>query len=299
MIVFCGYANADLVVSVPVLPGVGARVQATAVERGDGGMAANAAVAAARVGGDARFAGVVGTDAPSAAFLAAVAAEGVDTAWTARTGMLTTAIVLVTPDGERSIISQDDAVTVAHVRSVAASTAAAAGLLYLDGYRFPAAADAVTDTGVRAVVDLDGCEEQDAAVRALDVADHVIVGRDAVARLFAGSEPGILAIRHRVTIAVTAGKLGWWLYSPDGATYHEPALDITVVDATGAGDCFAGTYCAEVDRGAAPPAAAAFAGVAASLSCTGHGARAGAPRRQAVLDMLARTSTSRKEAPCA
>src|SRR5262249_40393543 len=94
MIAFCGYANADLTVSVPVLPGTGARVQATSVEHRDGGMAANAAVAAARVGGEARFAGVVGSDATSGAFLDALVAEGVDTSWTARTGMLTTAIVL-------------------------------------------------------------------------------------------------------------------------------------------------------------------------------------------------------------
>ena len=299
MIAFCGYANTDLTVSVPVLPGSGARVQATAIEHRDGGMAANAAVAATRVGGESRFAGVVGSDAASDAFLDTLRADGVDTTWTARTGTLTTAIVLVTPDGERSIISQDDAVTPAHIHRIALATRAVDGLLYLDGYRFPAAADAIAATDVRAVVDLDGCEDSVAAERALETADHVIVGRDQATRLFGAADHTTLAARYGIYFAVTGGALGWWLHTPAGKRHHQPALDITVIDATGAGDCFAGAYCAELDRGASPPAAATFAGVAAGLSCTQPGARAGSPRRSDVLDKLSRFPTSKEETTCA
>jgi len=299
VIAFCGYANADLTVSVPVLPGTGARVQATSVDHRDGGMAANAAVAAARVGGEARFAGVVGSDATSDAFLDALLAEGVDTSWTARTGMLTTAIVLVTPDGERAIISQDDAVTPAHIDRIALATKAVDGLLYLDGYRFPAAADALADADVRLIVDLDGCEDPVAGEGALDIADHVIVGNGQADRLFGDVDRSMLAARYGIHFVVTGGALGWWLHTPAGKTHHQPALDITVIDATGAGDCFAGTYCAELDRGADPLAAATFAGIAAGLSCTQAGARAGLPRRPAVLDMLRRFPTSKEETTCA
>ncbi|WP_166463085.1 carbohydrate kinase family protein [Amycolatopsis acidicola] len=299
MIAFCGYANSDLTVSVPVLPGAADRVQATAVDRRDGGMGANAAVAAARMEAETRFAGVVGEDPASDAFLAVLNAEGIDTSWTARTGMLTTAVVLLTPDGERSIISQDDAVTAAHIGRVADATAAADGLLYLDGYRFPAAAEALARTGVTSIVDLDGCEDPYAAREALTLARHVIVGRDQAARLFGGTDLAALAVECRVHLTVTAGALGWWLHSPGGETHHEPALEVTVVDATGAGDCFTGTYCAELDRGADPLAAARFAGVAAGLSCTRPGARAGSPRRSEVLPLLRRFPTSEEEKTCA
>jgi sugar/nucleoside kinase (ribokinase family) len=299
VIAFCGYANTDLTVSVPVLPGAGARVQATAVDWRDGGMAANAAVAAARAGADARFAGVVGADRTSAAFLDALGADGVDTSWTALTGMLTTAIVLVTPDGERSIISQDDAVTPDHVRRIAFATAAVGGLLCLDGYRFPAAADALVDTTVRSLVDLDGCEDPDAAHRALDTVDHVIVGRDQAARLFGDADHTTLAAEYDVHLAVTGGALGWWLHTPTGETHYGRALEVAVVDATGAGDCFTGSYCAELDGGATPAAAATFAGIAAGLSCTRPGARAGSPRRSEVLDLLHRSPTSDEETSCA
>ncbi|WP_433462203.1 carbohydrate kinase family protein [Spirillospora sp. CA-128828] len=295
MIVFCGYANADLTVAVPVLPGPGARVQATGVRRGDGGMGANAAVAAARMGADARFAGVVGTDPLSTEFLRILAADGVRTDWTSRAGTLTTAVVLLTPDGERSIISQDDQVTTAHVADVAArARAAGADWLYLDGYRFPAAAAVLGGPGGPAlVVDLDGCDGPQATRAALDAADHAIVGRAQAAAFLGGGADAFAAAAtaHRVNLVVTDGARGWTLFTPDGGRHGGRAIEVTAVDATGAGDCFAGAYCAELDRGASPPAAARVAAVAAGLSCTRPGARDGLPRREAVLAHIQATPT--------
>ncbi|MEO3825634.1 carbohydrate kinase family protein [Actinomadura sp. B10D3] len=303
MIVFCGYANADLTVAVPVLPGPAARVQATAVRRGDGGMAANAAVAAARMGADARFAGAVGPDPLSTEFLRTLDADGVRTDWTSRTGVLTTAVVLLTPDGERSIISQDDQVTPGHVADVAGrARAAGADWLYLDGYRFPAAAAVPGGPGGPAlVVDLDGCDGPRAMRAALDAADHAIVGR-AQAAAFLGADAGAFAAaasEHRVHLVVTDGARGWTLFTPGGGRHGGPAIEVTAVDATGAGDCFAGAYCAELDLGASPPDAARVAAVAAGLSCTRPGARDGLPRREAVLAHIRATPTepTRTDAP--
>ena len=71
MIVFCGYANNDVTVHVPHVPVLGERVQATAISQIDGGMNANAAVSAARMGAQVIFAGAVGPDARSTEFLEA------------------------------------------------------------------------------------------------------------------------------------------------------------------------------------------------------------------------------------
>lgn len=300
MIVFCGYANRDLTVRVPELPGVGARVQATEVCERDGGMGANAAVAAARVGGHARFAGVVGTDARGDEFLRALDRDGVDVSLTTRTGRLTTAVVLLTPDGERAIISQDDELTTARIVDVHAT--AGADWLYLDGYRFPAAHAALRGNrdgdrpGTKVFVDLDGCAGPAAAIAALELAEHAVIGRGLATRLIGGDAAVTDVARdHRVRLVVTDGPKGWTLYEPDGARHHGPALPVTVVDTTGAGDCFAGTYCAELDRGAEPVAAARFASAAAGLSCTRPGARDGLPDRRSVLAALHRTT---EEQPC-
>jgi sulfofructose kinase len=305
VIVFCGYANRDLTVSVPALPGVGSRVQATDVRDSDGGMGANAAVAAARVGADARFAGVVGPDERSTAFLRALARDGVDTGLTQRTASLTTAIVLLTPDGERAIISQDDQLDTARITELF-DTAAAAGAdwLYLDGYRFPAAHTALDGRpGPGVVVDLDGCAGPAAVRAALSLASHAVIGRALAAELV-GDDDALaeVALGHQVYLVVTDGARGWTLFEPGGGRHDGAALAVTSVDSTGAGDCFVGSYCAELDRGAAPVEAARFASVAAGLSCTRPGARDGLPRRDAVvaeLTQLTAAGATNTRTPCA
>ncbi|WP_020496648.1 carbohydrate kinase family protein [Sciscionella marina] len=280
MIVFCGYANNDVTVYLPALPGPGARVQARALRRRDGGMGANAAFAAARMGAEVRFAGVLGPDPLSEAFLAELERAGADVSWTARDGELTTAIVLVGPDGDRSIISQDDAVTEAHLQWVL-ERMADGDLLYLDGYRFPWAAALVRAApDVRLAVDLDGCEDPDAAGAALLAAEHVVLSAEQLALL--GAEPGAAAVEYGTTVVLTEGARGWRLYAPDGRQWNGPALEVAVRDTTGAGDCFTGGYLAELERGVPAHEAARFAAAAASLSCTAEGARAGVPDRDRV-----------------
>ncbi|MCR3718913.1 MULTISPECIES: carbohydrate kinase family protein [Prauserella salsuginis group] len=292
MIVFCGYANSDVTAAVPALPAAGQRIQAVAVERGDGGMAANAAAAAARLGADARFAGAVGADALSTAFLDTLAADGVDVSPTRRNAQLTTALVLLTPDGERSIISQDDDLDGTDIAEAARQ--AAGGWLYLDGYRFPDAASVLPDSAAsvlpdraRVVVDLDGCETRSAAIAALGAAEHVVLGRTQATALLGDDDAWAqLAQRHDVHVVVTDGGRGALLVPPEGPPQQIPPIDVSVVDSTGAGDCFVGAYCTELARDASPASAARFAAVAAGLSCTRAGARAGLPYRAAVLSRL-------------
>ncbi|WP_162245567.1 carbohydrate kinase family protein [Modestobacter sp. Leaf380] len=285
-IVFCGYANLDVVGRVPRFPAPDERVHATAIDQLPGGMGANAAVAAARAGADAAFAGVVGADLPSDLFLAQLDAEGVDTSWTDRAGWLSTAIVLVDGEGRRSVVSQDDALDGAHVGRVADRLATAGGgLLYLDGYRAAELPHAVRP-GVQLAVDLDGCEDPALARTALATADHVVVGRQRLTGLL-GLDPSVAG--PRTTLVVTDGPRGWTLTGPDGAA-DGPALAVDVVDDTGAGDCFVGTHLAGLAAGLDPVRAATRAAVAASLSCTREGARA-APGPAEVTAALERATT--------
>ena len=56
-----------------------------------------------------------------------------------------------------------------------------------------------------------------------------------------------------------------------------------VIDATGAGDTFCGSFLARILSGDDPEAAARYANVAAALKCTGYGAVAPIPRAAEVL----------------
>ncbi|MCV2490845.1 PfkB family carbohydrate kinase [Geodermatophilus sp. YIM 151500] len=279
MIVFCGYANLDVVARVPALPRPDERIHATEVVHLSGGMAANAAVAAARAGASVAFAGVLGDDPVSRRFLDELDDEGIDSAWTDRAAFLSTAVVLVDADGRRAVISQDDALGPPHVTAVAERLAGAGGgLLYLDGYR-AAQVGAAARPGVTVAIDLDGCDDRDQALAAVRRAGHVVVGRRRLEELLGipAAEWALLARASATRLLVTDGARGWALHEPDGSVVTGAALPVRVVDDTGAGDCFTGTYLAGVDAGLPPQAAAGRAGVAASLSCTVPGAR-GAPR---------------------
>jgi sulfofructose kinase len=298
VIVCCGYLNLDLSVRVPALPSDGARVQATAVDRQPGGMAANVAAAAARFGGEVAFVGAVGDD-PDGRWLAEqLAASGVDVSGLARDRMTTVCLVLVAPDGQRAIISQDDAIVATDID--AAYERAAGGLLYLDGYRWPLAATRIPVAGGSRpviVTDLDGCATVDGLEAAVRTVDHALCSRSHFAELVASSEPESvareLADRWDTTMVLTAGAAGWWAVSGHDE-FEEAAHDVAVVDTTGAGDAFCGAYLVELAQGRDPVDAARLANAAAALSTTAVGARAGLVDRQQAVELLERTSRDRR-----
>jgi 2-dehydro-3-deoxygluconokinase len=70
------------------------------------------------------------------------------------------------------------------------------------------------------------------------------------------------------------------------ARHRLPAHKVAAVDATGAGDCFAGNFLARLLAGDAPLDAARYANAAAALSTTGFGAVAPLPLPDAVRGLL-------------
>jgi 2-dehydro-3-deoxygluconokinase len=68
-----------------------------------------------------------------------------------------------------------------------------------------------------------------------------------------------------------------------------PAYPVSAIDATGAGDCFGGTFVARLCAGDDPFSAARYANVAAALSTLGFGAVAPIPTRSVVERVLGGT----------
>ncbi|SNS86113.1 carbohydrate kinase family protein [Rhodococcoides kyotonense] len=298
MIVFCGYANNDVTVQVPHVPVLGERVQATSIISIDGGMNANAAVSAARMGATVRFAGAVGSDVRSDEFLGNLERDGVDTSWAPRDAFLSTAVVLIAEGGDRSIISQDDANDAPRIAAVIRKIAdAGGGRLFVDGYRAAFLPDGLPD-GVSVAIDLDGCEDQGAALRAFALADHVIVGRSLWQRAFGidDDRSADLAAEHDTHLVLTDGDRGWSLITPSGERTTEPAVKVDVIDAVGAGDCFCGTYIALVDGGRTPLDAARLAGASAAMACATAGPR-GCPTLTELLAFTAHSSLDLQEIP--
>lgn len=74
--------------------------------------------------------------------------------------------------------------------------------------------------------------------------------------------------------------------SDGGARISVPSFKVAAVDATGAGDCFAGALMARLVAGDAFEPALRYASAAAALTCTGYGAVIPLPRPDAVHALL-------------
>ncbi|MGN8554543.1 UNVERIFIED_CONTAM: carbohydrate kinase family protein, partial [Microbacterium sp. SLM126] len=88
-------------------------------------------------------------------------------------------------------------------------------------------------------------------------------------------------------VALKLGEEGSYVATPEARSLVAP-YPVRPLDATGAGDCFGGSFIARLAAGDDPFEAARYANVAAALSTTGYGAVAPIPSAEAVLARLER-----------
>src|SRR5450759_3715236 len=86
-------------------------------------------------------------------------------------------------------------------------------------------------------------------------------------------------------VVLKMGDAGAYLATPDRRVRLAPP-PTTMVDATGAGDTFCGSFLARILAGDAAEPAARYAGVAAALKCAGYGAVAPIPSPAQVMEAM-------------
>jgi ribokinase len=290
-VVVVGSINADLVVSVPALPGPGETVTGGTFARHGGGKGANQAVAAARLGAAVAFVGAVGDDDLGAAALDELAGEGIDVGAVARLDDVTTGVALIAVDaaGENSIAVASGANAALDGDAVHAALdrrLGGAGGVVLLGHEVPysavlAGAQAARDAGWTPLLNPAPARALPEALLALSPLLTPNAG-EARALTGAGDAAGAAAALARATgaaVLVTLGARGALLVSGGGEPVPIAAPAVDVVDTTGAGDALNGALAAELARGAGLEDAARVAVAAASLSTRRPGARGGMPRR--------------------
>ena len=284
VVLVVGSLNVDLLVALERRPAAGETVLAAGLTRRPGGKGANQAAAAAAAGARTLLVGAVGPDADGRALREGLAGQGVDVrlvrAGEDPTG---TALVLVTPDGENSIV----VVAGANATVTAADVARATGAGPVDAVmaQLEVPPDAVAAAGrlarERAAVfvlnasplgaDLDRVRDE-----LLPWADPVVVNAGEAVRLLGEGEVadlGALAAglvrRGCASAVVTGGGAGAaWATAAGSVTRGlVPAVPVEVVDTTGAGDAFAGELAAALAGGATLPDAVRAA-VAAGAAAT-------------------------------
>jgi ribokinase len=278
-----GSANADLVFAVPELPAPGVTVLGEGVRSFPGGKGANQAVAAAKDGAVTLFAGCVGRDGFADVATAALREAGVDLArlavGEAPTGC---ASICVDPAGRNQIAVAPGANMLARAAQVedAALTAATVVLLQMEVPADEVAALIHRAKGRGARVVLNLAPPGELSVAALRALDLLVLNEHEAAVLAAriGCADTAVSLRDAlgVDVAVTLGEAGAEAATATGQIVV-PAVPVTPVDTTGAGDCWCGVLCAALDRGLPLEAAMRRAAAAAAIACTRPGAASSSP----------------------
>jgi len=280
-----GSINADLVFRLERLPQPGETVLCPSYDTLPGGKGANQAAAAAKAGAATRMVGCVGEDGHGVLMRATLEAAGVDTAMI-RTGQKPTGIAMIGVDaaGENAIIVASGANLEADPGAVAEDAIAAGDIVLCQNELRPEATHAMIAraraAGARPVLNLAPAAELPA--RVLADLEILVVNEIELAAVSGrpdappAEQAGHLARSHDLACIVTLGAEGAIAMAPNEA-WRIPALRITAVDTTGAGDAFSGVLAASLARGAGLAQALHRATLAASLTCEHLGAQTAQP----------------------
>lgn len=265
-------------------PFAGGGEKIRAVEYGTlgGGMAANAAVAVAKLGASVAFWGRAGNDAAGHEMRSAFIAEGVDVEnfRLFPDGRSSVSGIIVDSAGERQIVNfrglYPEAADWIPLKIVAHASAVLADPRWVEG-----AAVLFREARTRGIPTVLDGDMADAEVfeRLLPLTDHAIFSEPALTAFAGSADDESLAALARFgcrVIAVTRGE-GGVSWHENGLLHRQVAYAVDVVDTTGAGDVFHGAYTLAIGAGIDVRAAMAFSAATAAMKCRHAGGRNGIP----------------------
>ncbi len=279
-ILCAGIAVLDEVFRVSAFPMPDTKVQASEFITIGGGNAANAAVAIARLGGEAYFAAPLGVDAVGDRLIESLQREGVECVGCVRVPGARTPVsaIFVDARGDRTIANYRDH----RLNDVLADN------------RFPdfvlPICRAAMARGIPVVIDADKAEDHRQPL--FKAATHVIFSAQCL-RAAARTDDLPLGLAQMGTLtdaflAVTDGPRPVLWYDRSRATIRAtPVFAVKAVDTLGAGDVFHGAFALALVEGRGVEDALRFAAAAAGLKCSRFGGSAVAPRRAEVDALLA------------
>ncbi|MBR0681616.1 sugar kinase [Roseomonas eburnea] len=275
---------------------------------GHGGDTSNAAIAAARSGASVGYVTAIGHDTPGESFMALWAREGVDTTTVIRRTEAPTGIYFVSHDAAGhhfTFYRTGSAAARYRPEEVPEAAIRAARILHLSGIS-QAISDSACDAAFRAIelareagvkvsydtnlrLRLWPAARAAAVIHAtIGMADIALPSLDDATALTGLTNADAVAdcyLRLCPLVLVKCGAAGCLVATRAGRT-RIPAHRVAAVDATGAGDTFAGAFLARSLAGDPPEEAARYANAAAALSTTGYGAVAPIPREAEVRALL-------------
>lgn len=281
------------------LPQPGETLNAAAAGEGLGGKGANQAVAAARTGASVMLWAPVGKDAESDRVETLLAAEISNLRLTRLDLSCDRSVILLDRDGENVIVT---AAACAEVFDPLATTDLMAtwrpgDMLLMQGNLGSAVTaaclKAAREAGLSTVLNPSPLPAEPLDLAAVSL---LIVNRPEAEALTGEADAERAARQLRATgaenVIVTLGSAGAFVRQASASGLRIPAGDVEAVDASGAGDCFAGTLAGLLAQGASLPDAARLATRAAGVAVGRAGTLASFPSRA---ELLALTKTLKLE----
>lgn len=290
MIIVFGSINMDMGFRADKLPQAGETVLCDDYEITSGGKGANQALAAARLGGKVALVGCVGDDGPALRMMRNLRRDGVMTTGVSESPDTLTGCAVVIKDtkGENQIIVAGGANLQAKNDQVPDEILKPENVILMqmelppeENWELIARAH---EHGTKTILNL--APAINVSQAALENLDYLIVNqieaRQMADMLGLEAEKDTLKMaralsqKGKLTCIITMGPQGAVACNPAGETIEVPAIKLDpeeVVDTTGAGDAWCGTFAASIHEGRSLLHAMKMASVAASLSCKKHGAQ--------------------------
>lgn len=275
----------DTLYNIQTYPAEDTKMRATASKTAGGGPVATGLVAAAKLGVQAAYIGVLSND-NGGKFLKedfekyGVATDLIDV----KSGYRSFASVLwlCADTATRTCVFDKGDLPPLELNAAQKQAVEQAALLMVDGNEMDAAVEAAKiakASGVKVLYDCGGLypnvERLLAHTDIMIPSEEFALGHTGCKTVEAAAEK-LFDIYHPEVVVITCGKQGGVLYDGKTVTPY-PAFAVAAVDTNGAGDVFHGAFAAAVTMGYDYLKCCHFAAAVAALKCTGVGARESAP----------------------
>jgi sugar/nucleoside kinase (ribokinase family) len=282
----------------PEFPALGSEIYTQGLAVTVGGVL-NTVIAIRRLGVNVGWWGQVGTDLFSRFVLETVQAEGVDTSLLVNTNQpFQRVTVALSYPHDRAFISYVDTAPTSVQMIFAALDKVSFRHLHFTGFQLDPRTnellDALHERGVTVSMD---CQDRPITLDTPNVRDTLnkigMFMPNAKEAMRLTECDSVLSaaeiLRHLVPVLVIKdGANGAYVWQGE-QSWHDPALDVTPVDTTGAGDVFNAGFLTAYLQGDSWPDCLRWGNICGGLSTLTHGGTASAPTRQQVESLLGKT----------
>lgn len=274
-----GSLNTDLAIYLERFPRPGETLRGSSFRIGSGGKGLNQAIAAAKLGGKVHFLGAVGKDVFGKTMKAELRKAGVNVAHVKEKDDVASGVALIEVSKDENAIALDlganERIEKSDIDSFLEKAEAGDVFLSQGENNFEALEYALPLAKAKKMITVLNPAPADKKMLALLDKVDVLLPNEKEAALLSGSadvRKGATLLKAK-TVVITLGKDGYFAKDGDDL-YSEPAVEVDVIDTTGAGDAFCGSFAFFLSEEVALKNSLRLASLYASLETTKKGTSA-------------------------